>query len=166
MQWLYAQVADPNKKRRSLTYWVLFRQLFTTEFMWFVLNDDNRWVDGKDLRYEFLVETDTPYVYEDFMDVGCCMLEMLIALSRRIAFLTDTPVDAWFWHILNNIGIAKFNDACEDFEPQVQEALERVIWRTYDFSGRGGLFPLRAATKDQTKIEIWYQMGAYILENS
>lgn len=165
-QWLYSQVADPKLRGRTKTYWVLMRQLFTTEFVWFVPNDDNRLEDGRDLRYEFLVDSGIPDVHQEWMDLGCCMLEMLIGLSRRIAFQTDTPVQAWFWHILHNLGIANCNDAAEDFTAHVDEVLQRVIFRNYDKDGRGGLFPLRNPEKDQTKVEIWYQMCAYILENT
>lgn len=166
LEWLYFQVGNPRAKGFRNTYWVLMRQLFTTEFVWSVPNDDNRVEDGKDLRYEFLVETQAPYVHQEFMDIGCSVLEMMIALARRVSFLTDTPVESWFWHMLNNLGLSQCNDASGDFTQHVDNALEALIFRTYDPSGRGGLFPLRRPDKDQTQVEIWYQMGAYILENS
>lgn len=164
--WLYSQVSNPKAKGRTKTYWALMWQLFTTEFVWLIPNDDNRWEDGRDLRYEFLVETENPNVNQEFMDVSCSVLEMLIALSRRIAFQTDTPTEAWFWHILHNLGIDHCTDAAGDFTDFVQEVIRKVIWRDYEEDGRGGLFPLRRADRDQRNVEIWYQMGAYILENS
>lgn len=169
-QWLYSQVANPKAKGRARTYWVLMRKLFTTEYIIFgdhyVPNDDNRYEDGRELRYEFLMDSAIPEIHQDWMDLGCCMLEMLIGVSRRISFQTDTPADAWFWHILHNLGIANCNDAEGDFTEHVDDVLQRIIFRTYASDGRGGLFPLRRAERDQTQVEIWYQMCAYILENS
>jgi hypothetical protein len=37
--------------------------------------------------------------------------------------------------------------------------------REYFPSGKGGLFPLENPREDQTKVEIWYQMHAYVMEN-
>ena len=164
--WLCSHVSHASVRGRK-THWALLWQLFTTEFVWLIPNDDNRVEDGRDLRYEFLVESEYPDPDEDFMLINCSVLEMLIALCRRIAFLTDTPIDAWFWHIMHNLGI----DDCTDdkapgFTDEVAEVLRAFIWRDYAPDGKGGLFPLRRPDRDQREVEIWYQMGAYILENS
>ena len=47
----------------------------------------------------------------------------------------------------------------------VDETIERMMYRTYDYDGRGGLFPLRQPKKDQRKEQLWDQMNDYILEN-
>ena len=39
------------------------------------------------------------------------------------------------------------------------------VERRYKRSGEGGLFPLKNAAKDQRKVEIWYQLSSYLLEN-
>lgn len=165
-QWLYSQVANPKAQSKSRTYWTLMRQLFTTEYIWFLERDDNRAWDGKDLRYEFLMEMDNPDLHREWREIGCSMLEMLIGLSRRLSFQTDTPVEAWFWHILGNLGIADCSDAVDNFTHKVEDVMERLLFRTYEADGKGGMFPLRRPEKDQRTIEIWYQMCAYILENS
>ena len=45
---------------------------------------------------------------------------------------------------------------------EVDDVLETVIWRNYQANGHGGLFPLKNAKRDQTKVEIWYQLAAYL----
>jgi len=40
-----------------------------------------------------------------------------------------------------------------------------VILRRYSKTGKGGLFPLKHPKKDQTEVEIWYQMQQYVMEN-
>jgi hypothetical protein len=42
--------------------------------------------------------------------------------------------------------------------------LDRVIRREYEPDGTGGFFPLQNPLEDQTQVEIWYQMAAYINE--
>lgn len=165
LKWLYAQVASVKVRTINRTWWALFHQMYSTEFIWFVPNDDNRVEDGRDLRMEFLREVQPLDVEESWMNLGCSVLEMLIGVARRLSFQADGPVDAWFWHIMNNVGLAKYTDAVQPFHQEVEEILDRLIWRQYEPDGKGGLFPLRRPEKDQRKIEIWYQLCAYVNEN-
>lgn len=90
---------------------------------------------------------------------------MLISLSRNVAFLTDVAVEKWFWHFLEILELADFNDSSEIPIDLVEDILNTVVWRTYEPNGSGGLFPLRYAHQDQRKVELWYQMNAYLIEN-
>lgn len=164
LRWLYQQVARVSLRNPSRTYWSLLKQLYTTEFVWLVPNDDNRVEDGRDLRVEFLEQTDFPQVSDEWLGMGCSMLEMLIALSRRLSFESEGEPRAWFWHMLRNIGLDTLTDDSPDFHETVDDVLMTVIWRTYQKDGRGGLFPLGNATEDQTKIELWYQISAYLTQ--
>lgn len=150
------------------TYWHLARQLQRTEFVWFVPNDDNRCEDGKDLRPDFLSDNEIEVVDPYWMDQPCSFLEMLIALSRRLSSLSDGEPRDWFWHLIDNLDLSHFNDAHlgEDESDEVQEIIDRVIFRNYDRRGRGGLFPLEDSTRDQRNVEIWYQLNAYLIERN
>ncbi len=162
--WLYSQVGAVNLKNPSRTHWSLLRQLFKKEFVWFVPNDDNRVEDGRDLRYEFLEERGIEDPGPTWRGLGCSMLEMLIGLSRRLAFQADGEPIEWFWQLLENLEIVHndqhYNDALAE---EIDDALDRVIWRTYNSDGSGGLFPLQNPREDQRQVEIWYQLGAYVL---
>jgi hypothetical protein len=164
LSWLYKQVDARSVKERnpSRTHWKLLKQLYSIEFVWFISNDDNRAEDGRALRYEWDDEHRIR-VNHDWLLRGCSFLEMLIALTRRLAFEADGQVDVWFWHLLDNINLAQLNDEMYWTEKEVNEAVDRVIWRTYDRNGRGGLFPLKNTRRDQRKIEIWYQLNEYLL---
>jgi hypothetical protein len=165
-RWLYSQVGNPKLKNPSRTYWALLRQLYTKEFIWLIPNDDNRLEDGLDLRYEFVEKEGLHDVDQHWMGMGCSMLEMLIALSRRLSFEDDGPAEDWFWQLLENIGLRYCNDK-SDFLPQdVDDILDEVIWRTYNPDGSGGLFPLMNANEDQREVELWYQLSAYLLEHN
>lgn len=92
------------------------------------------------------------------------MLEMLIALSRRLSFEADGEPRAWFWHLMRNVRLDAITDDGSYSEKDVDKILDSIIWRTYEPSGKGGLFPLRDAKEDQTQIELWYQLAAYLTQ--
>ena len=108
------------------------------------------------------------------MDTPCSVLEMLIALAQRIEYILADPVfddrtQQWFWGMIENLGLEPF--ANNDFYAVEKKyhnniILDRLLERRYLRTGTGGLFPLRTVHEDQTKIEIWYQMMAYLDENN
>lgn len=164
--WLCGLVARPRTRNSNRTYWSLLRQLHLTPFSWFVAHDGNRGEDGKELRDEYLFEHKNVEGDDLFMDMDASMFEVLIALSRHIAFASYGESSDWFWKLLQNLDMRHYTDANygEFVEAEVSEALTMVMQRTYGFDGRGGLFPLRNATTDQRRVELWYQMAAYLLE--
>lgn len=166
-EWLYGQVGSVKNRNPARSYWHLFKQLHSREFTWFVPNDDNRVADGKELRDEFIAEYDLVEVDPYWVELGCSVLEMLVALSRRLAFQTIEPASEWFWIMAQNLDIRQYTDEKYNnrSERVVDEVLDRVIDRTYSKDGSGGLFPLRKPVGNQRSIEIWYQMSAYLLEN-
>ena len=167
-RWLCDKV---GVERPNGSYWILIKALHKKEFYWTVPNDDNRALDGKKLREAFAEETD--YYPYDALDGPCSMLEMLIALAGRCQYgVIDAEVEnrtsKWFWELVGNIGLDKFTDdvyveECGTF--QVDLILDTVLDRAYKKDGRGGLFPLKSAKKDQRNVEIWFQMCAYLIEN-
>jgi hypothetical protein len=163
--WLYSQVAPLRLKNPARTHWALLRQLYKKEFVWLVPNDDNRVEDGKSLRREFLNDYEVD-VDQEWLTMGCSMLEMLIALSRRLSFEADGEPRAWFWHLIQTLDLEQYNDKHynDDAEKVIDETLDRVIWRRYEPNGQGGLFPIRNPPEDQREVEIWYQLSAYLAE--
>lgn len=164
-EWLYRQVSEITDGAPRRTYWSIFRELFQKEFIWLIPNDDNRVEDGRDLRDEFLNDIHTDQVDRDWMELPCSFLEMLVALSRRLAFEAEGEPREWFWHLMRNLGLDIYNDAEPFDRVTVEDLLNTVIFRTYRRDGQGGLFPLRHARRDQRDVEIWYQLNAYLMEN-
>ena len=161
--WLYQKVASVENPTPSLTYWTLLRDLHSTEFVWLISGDDNRCEDGLDLRREFyrtvMIDADIPW-----MNLGCSVLEMLSAFGRRAEFDTNLSSRQWFWVFLENLGLKDFNDAHPNITRHVDAVLQRLIWRTYQPNGHGGLFPLRSPQHDQRGVEIWYQFCEYLVD--
>lgn len=135
--------------------------MFNTPFEWLIANDDNRLEDGLELRIEFGLDL------QKFAYIPCSVLEVLVALARRLAFETGEEDAEWFWRMIANLGLGHMSD--EEFpeggEAVTAMALQRFIERRYDRDGHGGIFPLRESNIDQRKVEIWYQMSAYLLES-
>jgi hypothetical protein len=156
-EWLISQIEIPT--RNPNTYLDLFGRMFDAEFIWFVPHDDNRLQDGLDLRNEFL--NGKRHIFER----GASILEVLIALSRRVAFNAGGHPPIWAWQLIENLRLQKASDPLIGAKAtRVEETLYALIWRTYERNGQGGFFPLNFALEDQTKREIWNQMHAYVNE--
>lgn len=133
--------------------------LHSTEFVAKVENDENRAVDGNTLRYEFeyectILEVKAPKIE---MSMYCSVLEMMVALARRITFIRPGATSSWFWEMVENL--MRDSNGLD-----IYEMLDRLINREYDVNGFGGLFPLLEPPCDQRKVEIWTQMHAYCNE--
>lgn len=162
--WLYSQVADPSVTNSSLTYWNLLKELFTTEFVWLIPNDDNRAEDGKALRAEFVLEKDLVDVAFEWVELGCSVLELMVGLSRRLSFEAEGESHFWFWQLLENLGIDRICDTARLPKDDIDQILYQVIFRDYEANGQGGFFPLKRTNEDQRRVELWYQLSAYVLE--
>lgn len=167
LKWLYSHVGNTRLRNPKRTYWDLLRQLYRKEFVWIISRDDNRLADGLELRREFVETTEYRFTKQDanWLQLGCSLLEMMIALCRHLNFEDDSQtVDEWFWELVTNLHLHKCNDASRFNEAEVDEILDDLIWRTYEPCGLGGLFPLNEPEKDQREVEIWYQLQTYLLE--
>ena len=173
--WLYHQIgvlsdSDPNRSHQLLA-----EQLHRTPFRWSIPNDDNRGLDGADLRERFADEFAID-VREPWAQGPCSMLEMLISLAERMDHAAsglglEDSAEGWFWRLLENADLAGATDA-EYLDREghtrksVEYTLDRILSRLYRYDGDGGLFPLQDQQSDQREVEVWYQMNAYLMEKS
>lgn len=145
--------------------WRLMQHLYSVEFYHFIPNDDNRAADGMDLRKEFIrvMNVSAP---SEWMTLGCSVLEMLIALARRLQYqyVEHYTVGDCFWMLLDNLGLSESWDDDPIDSDTIQQTLDRLIGREYETNGEGGLFPLHNPSRDQRSVELIYQMYAYVLE--
>lgn len=135
--------------------------LNSVSFYSLIPNDENRGLDGLRLRGEYEAETGkTISLY-----LPCTLLEMLVALADRMAFITFDPergsepnLIPHFWELIRNLGLSPNGNINNE------EIIHNLLERNYTPSGDGGLFPLGTVQEDQRYVEIWYQMMAYIEE--
>lgn len=165
-KWIDTDESDEDIANRELANW-----LNQKEFVAILPNDDNRAADGTKLRQDFsdqyLNKEDCPC-----LDGPCSMLEMLVALAMRMAFQIstgpeDNPVGKCFWEMIDNLAlkpIDPYDPYLRDKLYEMDQKIEIFINRQYSRDGRGGIFPLHRARRDQRTIELWYQMHSYIEE--
>lgn len=160
--WLQAQLKDEWAPTGS--HWGLINLMFDKEFKWFVDHDDNRVVDALDLRVEFV--SASRYRRSQIPRLGpCSFLEVLIGLSRRLAFIAGGEPPGWAWQLVTNLELHKCQDPITPRKASViNRIMDTCIQRTYSPDGQGGFFPLAWPDGDQTNIELWYQMNAYAEE--
>jgi|SRR3954466_9306880 hypothetical protein len=170
LRWLEPQLRD-EYANTTKTYRELRDIMFAKEFTWTVPMDDNRLQDGQDLRVEFVsmmpgsirIKQDTADILLTVAPVS--FLEVLISLSRKMAFVAGGDAPGWAWHLLTNLELHRMADTLtRPKRLKIEEILNTVIDRTYLPNGQGGFFPLAWPEEDMTRVELWYQMNAYIAE--
>jgi hypothetical protein len=164
--WLHGQIAEFHITHPTRSYSHLLQQLHNTEFVARVRYDSNRVQDGKDLRWEFL-EVEGYRAQDGWLETGCSFLELMVVLSRKLAFDGGKEPHVWFWELVNNLGLSKYWDRTRRSrlaEREIADILHRVVMREYAPDGVGGFFPLRHPSEDQRYVELWYQLSAYVLE--
>lgn len=164
--WLYSQVANPRIPDPSRTYWKLLRTFFTKKAVWLIANDVNRLEDGKELRFKFLTEKKLDRPNREWMELECSFLELMVGLAERLSFEAEGEPHYWFWKMVENLGLDRFSDDREFPKEKIEDTVDVVIFRNYKKNGRGGFFPLNHTQKDQRKVELWYQVAEYLLEQS
>lgn len=170
-QWLCGLVEQGATPGRN-HYSHLLKSLFDKEFTCFVPNDDNRIGDGLELR-KVWYRTGIDFMSNQ-LEKPCSVLEIIIALALRmedILYEPDKPnrTNKWFWMMIDNLSLSIFNDRAYAFDPEgsseeVGLILQTWLDRSYDRNGVGGLFPIQHSREDQRKVEIWYQMQAYLAQ--
>ena len=163
------------ERMRGEHHHLLFEQLHDIAFKWMpdVPMDENRESDGRRLRIIFEANSGVALPREG-EGWPASFLEVLAALAETMEDSimhspeSGTDSSTWFWLMMDNMGLAQCDDiwmgkhgnACS----YVQNRVDDVMLRRYDSDGSGGLFPLQKPRLDQRKVQLWYQMNAYILE--
>lgn len=168
--WLESQISGDSSV--DIKHRELFTLMFDTPFGWIdeVPMDENRVIDGRDLRIDFAKQvkagTASVNAWKEMMErTPVSFLEVLIGLSRRLAFVAGGSAPLWAWQLVNNLELHRATDPLSHPEiRKIKEALARVIERTYSPNGMGGFFPLSWPDEDQTRVELWYQLNSYVEE--
>lgn len=181
LEWLESFTIDERvSDEQRLSYDKLIWRLWRIEYIPSFGNDDDRAIDGIELRkrYYKIVAEDTGLNEKvgddrDVIDIygQCRVLEMLIALSMHMYDLMQdmgvyNSVSRWFWEIMNRVGFDILDDEHWDefgFDTKeyVNETCAHIMNRDGDYSRDGdcgGWFWIPG----WTHMEVWYQMHAYL----
>lgn len=166
--WLIEHIDRGYFEEYDLLLFETWKALYTN---FSIPNDENRATDGFALRDRYMSEK-----LVNLPDFGeCRMLELLIGLAMR---MNDSFYDwdlsnqtaVYFWEMMKNLQLTQYTN--EYFVARQGSSKNDILTtftilnnRTYDEKGQGGLFPLgpdRTDCQDQRKVELWYQMMAYM----
>lgn len=168
-EWL-CNLAFPTKELRR-RYQRLLDALHTSTFRYIISLDENRMIDGIDLRERFCYEENVSKSIvekELYIVRGCSVLEMMVALSLRcdeqIMFDFDigNRTHIWFFEMLKNLGLDGQFDYAFDYR-LYNLIIERFLNREYTPYGEGGLFVVYRRG-DIRQSDIWYQMCWFLDE--
>lgn len=167
-QWIYDSMCQ--RFNGSLSWHKLFDLLWQTEFTWRVNPlDENRAVDGIQLRHRWCLETGER-ILEEMYSSPASVLETLVALAFRAEenIASDPEIgdrtSQWFWIMMVNLGLGSQPDDHFSME-SAMTCINRFLDGQYEANGRGGLFMLRQHPEiDMRTLEIWAQLSLYFEE--
>jgi hypothetical protein len=170
-RWLYDQVVYFNDPQGMQSYWQVCARMQDMTFLDLVEHDSNRIAEATNLRDRFLATLAdvTPHDRNDLLFPDASIFEVLVALAERANYMVEMDMYKWFNIFLRNLGLDRYSDGycLLHLTGNIDRILNRFNRRSYRANGHnGGLFPLEHPTRDQREVELWYQMGAYINENT
>lgn len=166
-EWLYNLVCE-NRCSEASSFRKLLMYLHGVEFIFSIPMDENRAINGVELRWRYICEQGYPRDILDDLDGPCSVLEMMIALCFKCEDFMDDPdigdrFTQWFWHMIVSLGLGPMDDRSFN-KNKVGAIIDRFLSRNYEPDGRGGLFTIRNCDSDLRQVEIWRQMCWYLDE--
>ena len=170
LNWLCA-IGGSEHNTFNGRYNILFKTLHEIPFTIILERDNNRLSDAFRLR-EMFKDSTCYAVYDCIDNMPVSFLEILISLALHMEFNMSSSEDInetckWTWVLLTNLNLEWFDDTRWDdsSEIEVHYICQRVMDRTYESNGEGGIFPLKACKDDQRTVELWYQLNYFLNEN-
>lgn len=168
--WLICQISQ-HRRTNLMSFDRLLSYLRDIEFQWILPRDQNRAINGQELRWRYVVEQHYDNDYANFvlneLAGPCSILEMMVALALHCEEdIMDDPAygnraGQWFWNMIINLGLGSMTDSGFN-QRYVDEVISRFLNREYDPDGKGGLFRIRNCEHDLRDVEIEYQLYWYI----
>lgn len=166
--WLLDKVCTDEQTEN---YSLLLSKLAFTEFRSSVERDSNLIGHVQySLRDEFDDEAIFLNIAANSQRGPISLLEIMIVLSVKAEDIMqgfdNVNCSRWFWSMLSCSQLIMYSN--DNFnESKVDEIIERILDRTYDWDGRGGLFyipfsPGVTYGRDLRETELWYQLMWYI----
>lgn len=155
-EWLYRISFGENHE-----WYDVMLDLNEVSFRWdpMIKYDENRALDGLQLRRDFLFSEGMTRETRDIDVVPASFFEVYVGLGKKMAHLLDRDLRSSMSYLMS---IGPFMPY---FEPiQAFEAADRVMDRSYAYNGEGGLFPLQNPPRDQRLVELLYQLNLHVLD--
>lgn len=162
-EWMSGLVFPDVQEREQYEY--LLRALDSSIFHFSIPMDENRMLDGIDLRYRFSYETG--YDDRSILRDNCSTLEMMVALALKADdmimydYETGSKINYIFKVMIKSLQLSGMVNSNFD-RNYVEGRIGRFLDRDYHRTGRGGLFTVRNPARDMRDVDIWYQMNWYL----
>jgi hypothetical protein len=159
--WLYFTVLPGKNNER---FRKLLSALHSIVFRYFIDYDENRAIDGVNLRWYYVCDGGDDSIMD--WQEPCTVLEMLIALAMRMDNIMggvdgECNVPYWFWMLLHHIDLAEMTD--EHFDKNyLHKRVDMFLDREYEPDGYGNIFHIQDCREDLRTVEIWTQMCWYL----
>lgn len=165
LQWLFDRMEMQG-------YQELFDIMHSIRFRWVVPMDENRESDGRHMRRLFEDESGME-MPAGAIDYPASFMEVVAGLAETMEDTllyrpgSDYNSATWFWMMLDNAFLSPCDDIwfkeTRDAKRWVTKRIDDIMLRRYDRDGGGGFFPLKNPREDQRKVQLWYQMNAYVM---
>ena len=161
-------LAIPNTEKRH-SYYQLLNTLMDITFYFTIPLDENRYVDGIQLRERFAFEHNIPIetVCDILNNRECSMLEMMVALALRCEeHIMQNPefgnrLSNWFNVMIESLQLTNMYNDKFNYD-WVKSRIDDLLERRYEPNGIGGLFVIDNPRQDLRTVQIWYQMCWYV----
>ena len=153
-RWLLKFIGNGFCRKNS--YFELLKYLFNVEYYWYIPMDENRAVDGVDLRHRFVTECDEDLEASYTLLSGPAnVLEVLVALSIKMEYIVRGSIELsksgqWFWGMIKSLGIFDCYDGCFD-----EEEAEYFLGEWFDPASGISIFPDKSG-------ELWSQAMEFL----
>lgn len=156
-EWLYSQVIYGED---GWGYRKLFTMLHDMDFRYSVDYDENRALDGENLRWYYVSDGGDERIM-DWED-PCTVLEALVAIALHMENITgEMDIRHWFWRMLDNLDLSWMTDRKFDRE-YVYGQISNFLDRDYEPDGRGNIIHIPGYQDDLREVEIWKQICWYL----
>lgn len=132
--------------------------MFSTPFVSLIEMDNNRDLDGIELRGDYIWETHKHPISE--IEDHASVLEVLVALALRMEDLSQKYDAAYFFDMMmDNMG---FHEE-ELYWDQIDFNIQRFVNRAYNADGSGGgLFVIPGFPKDMRRMQLFDQCTEFL----
>ena len=147
--------------KETKKYLYLVSAITDVEFVWRHPMDENRAIDGLELRQDFEYETGEFLDKSSGLMPNCTFFEMLAALSIRCEnqlmrnLSVGDRTSKWFFEFLDNLELLDERLREDDIKDIAEGFMDGDI----------DMFPLKNKGIKQKNEQIWKQLSAYINEN-
>lgn len=168
-EWLVGIFADADRTLfNPRDYSKLLKKLYSTTFIVKEYDDLHRSGDGLFMRSCFSTEVGlNDFKMEQFMDIPCNMLEMLVGLSARIEreylggdWEEGNRTWLWFYSMLDSLGLSGMKNRSYA-SGEVEDILFEFMNYEVESNGKGSLFYI-PGTADGARLNIWAQMDRWV----